>query len=511
MAGVRNLRQVEAVDRARLLDVAAYDISLDLTDGAGYPGEGTFRSTTEVRVHLRRAGRRHLHRAGRRRCSGRRRSTAPPSTRRGWSAETGLRLPGLAADNVLVVDADCAYSNTGQGLHRSRRPGRQGGVPLQPVRDGRRAAGLRLLRPARPEGRLHLARDRAGALEGHLQLAGRRTEPAGDGRKTVHFAPSARMSTYITALCAGPYHEVPRHATTASTWAFRAAQSMKQYLDADDIFLITKQGFDFFHEQFGVRYPLPKYDQVVRAGVQRRRDGELRLRRARRAALHLPLAGHRLRVRAARQHDPARDGPHVVRRPGHHALVGRPVAERVVRGVGQPLVQHPRRPASPTRGPRSCRSARTGATGRTSCPPPTRSTATCPTSRRSRSTSTASRTPRAPASSSSWSRTSGIDAFLTGLRAYFQQHAWGNATFDDLLSALEAASGKELREFAAQWLETAQVNTLRPEVTDRPPDGTYDQVAVRAGGAGRLPDAAHPPHRHRPVRPGRRRAWSAAS
>ena len=37
---------------------------------------------------------------------------------------------------------------------------------------------------------------------------------------------------------------------------------MAQYLDADDLFLITKQGFDFFHEQFGVRYPLPKYDQL---------------------------------------------------------------------------------------------------------------------------------------------------------------------------------------------------------------------------------------------------------
>ena len=53
---------------------------------------------------------------------------------------------------------------------------------------------------------------------------------------------------------------------------------------------------------------------------------------------------------------------------------------------------------------------------------------------------------------------------MAGLRAYFAKHAWGNATFDDLLSALEAASGKELREFAAQWLETAQVNTLRPEI-----------------------------------------------
>ena len=49
MAGVRNLKQVEAAERARLLDVTAYDISLDLTDGAGYPGERVFRSVTEVR------------------------------------------------------------------------------------------------------------------------------------------------------------------------------------------------------------------------------------------------------------------------------------------------------------------------------------------------------------------------------------------------------------------------------------------------------------------------------
>ena len=43
MAGVRNLTQVEAAERARLLDVAGYDITLDLTDG-----HGTFRSTTVV-------------------------------------------------------------------------------------------------------------------------------------------------------------------------------------------------------------------------------------------------------------------------------------------------------------------------------------------------------------------------------------------------------------------------------------------------------------------------------
>jgi aminopeptidase N len=36
------------MERARLLDVTGYDVTLDLTDGTGGPGEGTFRSTTRV-------------------------------------------------------------------------------------------------------------------------------------------------------------------------------------------------------------------------------------------------------------------------------------------------------------------------------------------------------------------------------------------------------------------------------------------------------------------------------
>jgi aminopeptidase N len=69
------------------------------------------------------------------------------------------------------------------------------------------------------------------------------------------------MSTYITAICAGPYHEV-RDSHDGIELGVFCRRSMAQYLDADDLFLITKQGFDFFHEQFGVRYPLPKYDQL---------------------------------------------------------------------------------------------------------------------------------------------------------------------------------------------------------------------------------------------------------
>jgi aminopeptidase N len=90
----------------------------------------------------------------------------------------------------------------------------------------------------------------------------------------------------------------------------------------------------------------------------------------------------------------------------------------------------------------------------------------------------------------------GEEPFLAGLRSYFTAHAWRNATFDDLLTALERASGRSLREFAAQWLETSEVNTLRPEVTVGE-DGRYQAVAVRQEAP-----AAHPTLRTHRIRIG---------
>ena len=73
--------------------------------------------------------------------------------------------------------------------------------------------------------------------------------------------------------------------------------------------------------------------------------------------------------------------------------------------------------------------------------------------------------------------TVGRDAFLAGLGRYFRRHAWGNATLADLLAALTEESGIELGDWSAQWLETAGVNTLRPEWTVGV-DGRIDSFAV---------------------------------
>jgi aminopeptidase N len=86
----------------------------------------------------------------------------------------------------------------------------------------------------------------------------------------------------------------------------------------------------------------------------------------------------------------------------------------------------------------------------------------------------------------------GRDNFLAALRSYFAQHAWGNASLGDLLAALEHASGRDLSSWSKAWLETAGVNTLRPECqTDA--RGSFSAFAVRQEAP-----ASHPvlrPHR----------------
>src|SRR6266849_6473367 len=115
--GVPNLTRTDARRRAELLDVHGYEIEFDLTDGGGKPGERTFRSRTTVRFSASRLGAgtfvdlvaERIHAAT---LNGERLDIA------GYAPESGLELRTLAVDNSLVVDADCLYSNTGEGLHR---------------------------------------------------------------------------------------------------------------------------------------------------------------------------------------------------------------------------------------------------------------------------------------------------------------------------------------------------------------------------------------------------------
>ena len=316
------------------------------------------------------------------------------------------------------------------------------------------------------------------------------------------------MSTYITAVAAGPYHAV-RPSTTASRWASTAASRWPQYLDPDEIFEVTRQGFDFFHGAFGVRYPFGKYDQLF---VPEYKAGAME-----NAGCVTFLEDYVFRSRVT---DFAREArAETILHEMAHMWFGDLVTMRWWddlwlnesfatwarchrAGRGHPLDHAP--------GPRSRSCTRPGPTGRTSCPPPTRSRPTSPTSRRSRSTSTGSPTPRARPCSSSSSPTSAGTTSWPACARYFGQHAWGNATLGDLLAALEETSGRDLAGWSKQWLETAGVNTLRPEF-ELDAEGRFTEFAVLQEAAADHPVLRAAPDRDRALRPDRRRAWSAGA
>ena len=164
--------------------------------------------------------------------------------------------------------------------------------------------------------------------------------PLGDGLARWEFAPTPPISTYITALVAGSFHTVRDGLTGKAAeipLSVLCRQSLVEHLDADRILATTKAGFEVFEEHFGMPYPFADYAQVFvpefnagameNAGCVTIRDEYL-----------YRVARHAGRLRDPRQHDPARAGPHVVRRPRHHDLVGRPLAQRIVRGVGFALL-----------------------------------------------------------------------------------------------------------------------------------------------------------------------------
>ena len=76
----------------------------------------------------------------------------------------------------------------------------------------------------------------------------------------------------------------------------------------------------------------------------------------------------------------------------------------------------------------------------------------------------------------------GLEAFLAGLRDYFRDHAFDNATFGDLLGALEKSSGRDLSHWGRQWLKTTGLNTLRADF-DVDADGRFSRFAISQSGA----------------------------
>ncbi|MFF7049145.1 aminopeptidase N [Streptomyces griseorubiginosus] len=245
------LTRDEAQTRAKLLDVHRYTIALDLTTG-----DETFASRTVVRftaraeadtfVELKPAELREATLDGR---------PLDPETLDG----NRLPLKGLTAgEHELRIDAVMRYSRTGEGMHRFTDPS-----------DGESYVYTQLF--MEDVQRVFAAFDQPDlkavfdltvtAPEGWSVLANGITEHLGEGRWQA--APTPLISTYLVAVAAGPWHSV-RTEHRGLPFGIHCRRSLAPYLDpdADEIFEITRQCYDRYHEKFEEPYPFDSYDQA---------------------------------------------------------------------------------------------------------------------------------------------------------------------------------------------------------------------------------------------------------
>lgn len=455
---VPNLTREDAQRRAALLDIASYDIQLDLTDGRGNPSERTFSSRTTIRFSAHAGAETYIDVIADRLNEVTLNGVAVDVS--AYRPEDGIALENLDDDNILVVDGDLLYTNTGEGLHRFVDP-LDDEVYLYSQFE---TADAKRMYACFDQPDLKAAFTFSVTAPAHWQVAsnGRleRTDDAPGGSRTHRFATTARMSTYVTALVAGAYHVVSDHhdGIDLGLWC---RSTLAEHLDADELFTITKQGFDWYHANFGTRYPFGKYDQLFvpefNAGAMEnagcvtfREDYVFRskvthARYARRAETLLHEMAHMW------------FGDLVTMRWWDDLWLNESFATFI-----SVLCQ-----TSSTRftdGWTTFANTEKTWAYRQDQLPSTHPIATdAPDVQTAEVNFDGITYAKGASVLKQLAAYVGQEAFLAGLREYFAAHAYGNTTLADLLSALETSSGRELADWSKLWLETAGISTLRPE------------------------------------------------
>ena len=255
-----NLTRLEANVRAELLKVESYEVSLDLTTS-----DKTFLSSTKVKFSANQVGASTFIDA----------ITAEVHavTLNGENLDVAqvadgkrIQLDNLAAENELTVVADMFYMNTGEGLHRFVDPV-DNEVYLYSqfeVPDSRRVFAVFEQPSLKATFKFTVTAPEAWKVVSNQATPA--PTPSGEGKATWAFEPTPVISSYITALIAGPYSEVRSELTSSDgriiPLGVFARASMTEFLDADYIFEKTRQGFEFFEAAFDYPYPFDKYDQL---------------------------------------------------------------------------------------------------------------------------------------------------------------------------------------------------------------------------------------------------------
>jgi len=467
-----NLTRVEAQERAELLSVASYDVALDFSKG-----DEVFLSTTTVRFSATAgastfidAYTRTVHSVI---LNGRELDPAVVSD------NIRIQLDQLEQDNELIVVADFEYTNTGEGMHRFVDPVDQE-VYLYTqfeVPDSRRVFAVFEQPDLKATFQFTITAPSAWEVVSNSPTP--EPEKIDGWFSTWRFAPTPLLSSYVTAIVAGPYAVVRDELTSRDgrvvPLGIFARQSLSEYLDADYIFEKTRQGFAYYEEKFDYAYPFEKYDQLFvpefNAGAMENAG----------AVTFTETYVFRSKVTDAIKERRVVTILHELA----HMWFGDLVTMKWWNDLwlNESFAEW----------------ASTIATAEAT------EWTEAWTTFAAMEKSWAYRQDQLPSTHPvvatindlddvqvnfdgityakggsvlkqlvAWV---GIDAFFAGVAAYFAKHEYANTTLQDLLSELETTSGRSLDEWSKKWLETAGVNTLRPLIeTDA--DGSITSFVI---------------------------------
>ncbi|MCS4532549.1 aminopeptidase N [Corynebacterium sp. ES2730-CONJ] len=488
-----NLTQVEAAQRSRMLHIKHYDFHIDIT------GDTHFPATTTVDFEVKEEGSTFIDLVA---------SEVSSVTLDGeditrqavrndnvYDATNGLSLDNLSVgSHQLTVVSTMEFSHTGQGLHRFVDPVDEEVyfyTQFEPA-DAKRVFACFDQPDLKATYSIHVT---APAHWKVITNAPQVMSEADKGVATFSSEIDYPLSTYLVAICSGDYHmasdlwhgtlthhqETPaaEHTELEIPLAIYCRKSLSDHLDADAIFLETKQGFDFYHENFGMAYPFGKYDQLFvpefnagameNAGAVTFRDEYIFTSKNTRTAYE--------RRCETILHEMAHMwfGDLVTMRWWDDLWLNESFATWAACVSQSEATQYD------TAWVTFATDTKAWAYKQDMLP------STHPISTDASDMETAEQNfdgityAKGASVLKQLQAYVGREAFFAGVRQHFANHAFGNATFADLLHALSASSGRDLSDWAAQWLKTTGINELRADFSVQ--DNRYTSFALTQSGA----------------------------
>jgi len=253
-----NLTRDEAATRSTLVKTHSYRIDLDLTSSAE-----TFIAKTTVKFSGLIPGQStFIDAVGKRVISATLNGVAFEV--KDYDGET-IHLPALAGENELFLEIEANYSNTGEGLHRFVDPADNEVYLYTQFETGDARQMYACFDQPDQKATFIISAITPKHWEVISNYDIDAVSDVGSDSKLTQFKESQIISTYVTAIVAGPYQYVKDEYVGEKTipLGIYARKSFFKYVDADNIFKVTKQGFAYFEKTFGLAYPFGKYDQLA--------------------------------------------------------------------------------------------------------------------------------------------------------------------------------------------------------------------------------------------------------